>query len=167
MVSSTRNAKRLMIVAKPNQSSTWRNNVILLGALSVPSLGAGIGFALAGAWPILPLAGLEMLALGCALYYVCWKLQWRQVITVSEDRVEVDEGYLAPKQHYSFSRPAAALSVTTEDHPWDGPQLSLHDRNGSVRLGDFLSREDALKLKALLEEEIGARSASSAGSLKV
>ena len=51
-----------VIVVKPNHSATWRHNLWLLAALAVPSLGAGIAFALLGAWPILPLAGLELTA---------------------------------------------------------------------------------------------------------
>lgn len=157
MVNSTRHGSQLEIIARPNQSASWRTNLLVLAALAVPSLGAAIGFALAGAWPILPLAGLELTALGAALYYVNWKLQYRQVITVNENSVQVDEGYLAPRQRHRFARPAAALSVLREEHPWKGPQLALYDRNGSVQLGEFLGREDALKLQSLLESELAVR----------
>jgi len=34
--------------------------------LAVVVLGIGVGFTLAGAWPVLPFAGLEALALGAA-----------------------------------------------------------------------------------------------------
>ena len=73
-----------VIVAKPNHSSTWRQNLWLLAALAVPSLGAGIGFALMGAWPILPLAGLELSVLAGALYWVNWKLEYRHVIRLTD-----------------------------------------------------------------------------------
>ncbi len=33
------------------------------------------------------------------------------------------------------------LTVTAEQHPWDGPELHVHDRNDSVLLGEFLNRE--------------------------
>ena len=33
-----------VIVVKPNHSATWRQNLWLLAALAVPSLGAGIAF---------------------------------------------------------------------------------------------------------------------------
>ena len=163
MVNSTRHGSRLEIIARPNQSASWRTNLLVLGALAVPSLGAAIGFALVGAWPILPLAGLELTALGAALYYVNWKLQYRQVITVNETSVQVDEGYLAPRQRHQFTRQAAALSVLSENHPWEGPRLALYDRNGSVQLGDFLSRDDALKLQSLLEEELAVRTRGASG----
>jgi uncharacterized membrane protein len=143
-----------MIVAKPNHSSTWRNNLLALLAISVPSLGAAIGFALLGAWPILPFAGLELLALGSALYYVNWKLQYRHVITLSEDSVRIDKGFYLPKQTWMFKRHSTGLAVTPERHPWDGPDLALHDRQERVSLGEFLNRDDSLKLLDLLKREI-------------
>lgn len=143
-----------MIIARPNQSATWRTNLLVLLALSVPSLGIAIGFALLGAWPILPFAGLELTALAGALYYVNWKLQYRHVITVSDDSVRIDKGYYAPRESWQFTRQATGLAITPEKHPWEGPGLSLHDRHESVRLGEFLSRDDCLELVALLRKEL-------------
>ncbi len=153
MVTSTRTASRLMIVAKPNQSATWQTNLWVLLGLAIPSLGIAIGFALMGAWPILPFAGLELMALGGALYYVNWKLQYRHVITVSDDQVRIDKGHYAPRQSWKFKRQGTGLTITPEKHPWDGPQLCLHDCNESVRLGEFLNRDDSLELIALLRQE--------------
>ncbi len=154
MVSSTRTATRLMIIARPNQSATWSANVLLLLALSVPVLGIAVVFALLGAWLILPFAGLELLALGAALYHVNWKQQYRQVITVSADSVCIDAGYHAPRRRWRFPRQGTGLTITAEQHPWDGPELCVHDRNASVTLGEFLNREDSLKLIDLLQREI-------------
>ncbi|MEH6634631.1 MAG: DUF2244 domain-containing protein [Halioglobus sp.] len=154
MVTSTRTASRLMIIARPNQSATWRTNQLVLLAVAVPSLAIASGFALLGAWPILPFAGLELLALGSALYYVNWKLQYRHVITVSNDSVRIDKGFYTPRQSWQFARHGTGLAITPEKHPWEGPELSVHDRNESVTLGEFLSREDVLKLIALLQQEI-------------
>ncbi len=154
MVTSTRQQSRHTIVARPNQSASWQTNKLMLMLLAIPSLGAGVGFALMGAWPILPFAGLEMTALGCALYYVNWKLQYRQVITFSEDTVNIDKGYYAPKKSYRFQRQRTGLSIQPEKHPWDGPDLVLHDRHERIPLGEFLNRDDSLKLLDLLKQEI-------------
>lgn len=154
MVTSTRTASRLLIIAQPNRSSTWRANLLLLLALAVPSLAIAISFALLGAWPILPFAGLELLALGTALYYVNWKLQYRHVITVSDDSVRIDKGFYRPRQSWQFPRQCTGLVITPEKHPWDGPELSVHDKHESVSLGEFLNREDILELIALLRKEL-------------
>ena len=93
-----------VIVVKPNHSATWRHNLWLLAALAVPSLGAGIAFALLGAWPILPLAGLELTALATALYWVNWKLEYRHVIRLTDDLITIDKWYFVPKRSWRFAR---------------------------------------------------------------
>jgi uncharacterized membrane protein len=160
LVSSTRTATRLMIVARPNQSASWRANLWLLLLLSIPVLTIATGFALLGAWLILPFAGVEVLALGAALYHVSRKQQYRHVITVSDDSVRIDKGYHCPLQRWRFARDSTGLAVTTERHPWEAPSLCMHDRHESVRLGEFLTRDDSLKLLDLLRQEIRVRSHS-------
>ncbi len=164
MVTTTRTAAWLMIVAQPNCSASWRSNKLVLLALAVPSLGCAVGFALLGAWPILPLAGLELLALGAALYYVNWKLQYRHVITLSDDSVRIDKGFYAPRQSWKFPRQGTGLAIVPERHPWEGPELSLQRTGESVSVGEFLSREDSLKLAALLRQEIRVGSHGAGGN---
>ena len=154
VVTSSQTDTRLMIIAQPNRSASWRANKLALLALSIPSLGAATGFALMGAWPILPLAGLELAALGGALYYVNWKLQYRHVITLSEDSIRIDKGFYAPRQSWQFARSGAGLAITPEKHPWEGPELAVHDQRERVSIGEFLNRDDCLKLAALLRKEL-------------
>jgi len=154
VVTSSRSAKCLTIIARPNHSTTWRANLYALLALSVPSLGAAIAFTALGAWPILPFAGLEMLALATALYYVNWKLQYRHVIMVEEDWVRIDKGHYHPRQRWRFSRRGTGLRITPEQHPRTSPELAVHDRRESVSVGEFLNHEDAHELIALLRGEI-------------
>jgi uncharacterized membrane protein len=153
-----------MIIAKPNCSASWRANKLVLLALAVPSLGIATGFAMLGAWPILPFAGLELLAVGSALYYVNWKLQYRHVITLSEDSVRIDKGFYAPRQSWQFPRQGTGLAIVPEQHPWDGPGLSLQRTGESVSVGEFLNRDDSLKLADLLRREIRVGSHGSQGA---
>ena len=158
MVTSTRQPSRLTIIARPNQSASWQTNKLLLLLLAIPSLGAGIGFALVGAWPILPLAGLELTALGIALYYVNWKQQYRQVITVSDEAVDIEQGFYSPKKCWHFERNCTGLSIRPEQRPWDGPDLWVHSNSERVNIGEFLNRDDSLKLAELLRSEIRVKS---------
>lgn len=163
MVSSSDKGGTRVIVAKPNHSSTWRHNLWTLMAISVPSLGAAIGFTVLGAWPILPFAGAELLALGAALYYVNWKLQYRHVITISEQHIRVDKGHYAPRRTWKLPRTESSLAVTPERHPWDGPTLAVHSREHHVVVGEFLNRDDALALMALLRKELRTSTHSPSG----
>lgn len=167
MVSSRRSGQDLVIVAKPNHSSSWRNNRRVLLLISVPSLAAAIGFTLLGAWPVLPFAGAELLALSSALYYVNWKLEYRHVITLSRDSVRIDKGHYAPTRRWRIDREQAALAVTPERHPWEGPQLAVHGRQERVVVGDFLNRDDCLSLLALLRKEMLVRTHSPVAQLRI
>ena len=166
MVNSTRSPSGLVIVAKPNHSSSWRNNKLVILLIAVPSLGAAIGFTALGAWPVLPFAGLELAALGSALYYVNWKLEYRHVITLSEDSVCIDKGHYLPRRHWRFERQDTAIAVTPERHPWEGPRLALHGKQESVCVGDFLNRDDCLSLLAILRRELLVRTHSPASQLR-
>lgn len=154
MVTSTRCAQHYRIIASPNCSASWRSNKLALVFLSIPSLLIATGFLLLGAWPILPFAGLELLALGSSLYYVSWKLQYRHVITFSGDSVRIEKGCYAPRRSWQFPRRRTGLAISPEQHPWDGPGLCLHDSSDRVPVGDFLGRDEALKLAELLRREV-------------
>jgi uncharacterized membrane protein len=93
-----------LIIVKPNKSATWRTNLYVLIAVSIPSLGAAIGFTLLGAWPILPFAGAELIGLGAALYYVNWKLEYRQVVTFHAATIKIEKGYFVPKRTWLWQR---------------------------------------------------------------
>lgn len=160
MITSSRNDAQLQIIARPNLSASWRTNQLLIIALALPSLTAGIGFALLGAWPILPFVGLEFGALGAALYYVQSRLQYRHVITVSDDKLHIEKGARRVEQTWRFARESAGLTVITERHPWEGPGLTVHDQTQHVVLGEFLSRDDTLALLDLLQGEIRTRAYS-------
>ena len=121
---------------------------------------AAIGFTALGAWPILPFAGAELGALGGALYYVNWKLQYRHVITLDDQQIKIDKGHYAPKRTWKLPREESALAITPEQHPWDGPTLAVHSREHHVVVGEFLSREDSLALMALLRQELSTRTHS-------
>jgi uncharacterized membrane protein len=161
VVTSRRHNKQLTIIARPNQSASWRVNQLVLLALSIPSLGIAAIFALLGAWPILPLAGLELSVLGAALYRVNWKLQYRHIITLSEDQVRIDKGYYLPRRSWQLARKHTGISIDREQHPEDSPGICLHDCAERVPVGDFLNRDDCLQLLRLLREELQVRGASS------
>jgi uncharacterized membrane protein len=150
-----------VIVAEPNRSASWQANKLVLCVMSAISLTIALGFAAIGAWPILPFAGIELMGLAGGLYYVSWKLRYRHVITCEEGTLKVQKGHYHPRQQWQFLRENAALSVIPEQHPWDGPQLSLYSQGEQVSIGEFLNRDDSLKLLELLRDEnirIGNRS---------
>lgn len=152
-----------VIVAEPNRSASWQTNKLVLIFMCCLSGIIATGFALIGAWPILPFAGLEMLALGSALYYVCWKLRYRHVVILEDQRVLIQKGHYHPRQHWNFDRDSTSIQVTTQPHPWDAPKISLCNHGELVSLGEFLNKEDAKTLLQLLRQELRVKGHAAAG----
>ena len=124
-----------LIIVKPNKSATWRTNLYVLIAISIPSLGAAIGFTLLGAWPILPFAGAELIGLGAALYYVNWKLEYRQIVTFHAATIKIEKGYFVPKRTWLWKRDDTALNVIDAKNQWEGPVLWLHNKESRTTIG--------------------------------
>jgi len=152
-----------IIVAEPNHSASWQANKLVLIAMCCLSGVIAGGFALIGAWPILPFAGMEMLALAAALYYVCWKLRYRHVVTLEADKVKIQKGHFHPRQQWCFDRDNTTIQVISQPHPWDAPQISVCNRGEQVSLGEFLSKEDANMLLQLLRERFRVQGHGSKG----
>ncbi len=146
MVAVDHSNEQTRIVLTPNRSMSWRGNQLFLLSMIVLSGLIGTGFALMGAWVILPFAGLEMAALGSALYYVSWKLSYQEVLTLSAQQLLLEKGVYRPRQSWRFERDQVSLSIETENHPWSSPGIKIRHRQQLIVLGEFLNRADCKKL---------------------
>jgi uncharacterized membrane protein len=82
------------LVIGPNASLSVRQAWWFMGATSV--LGGGIAGLMAslGFWPVIPFAGLELAALGAALYVSVRRNGHREVVLIGPQRVRVEVGLL-------------------------------------------------------------------------
>lgn len=78
------------IIAQPNNSLSPRDVVKLMAVLAAINLLVGLGFTLAGAWLVMPFAGLELLAFGYAFYYVYSHAFDFDSIEILEDAVVIE-----------------------------------------------------------------------------
>ena len=69
-VTQTTLAAEYVITAKRNCSLSSTGRLLFLLLMGVVSFGIALGFAMLGAWLVLPFAGLEMLLLSWAFYHV-------------------------------------------------------------------------------------------------
>lgn len=79
------------IIAKPNNSLSVKNNILLLLAIASVALVVALGFAQMGAWLVLPFAGLEVVAFACAFYYVHLHSTDYECISIEDDSVVVEK----------------------------------------------------------------------------
>jgi len=132
-----------VFVLKPNCSMSWQQNKVVLLVVSVWSASIGVGFALLGAWPVMPFVGLELMALGAGLYYVSWKTSHQEVLRITRDQVMLEQGVRWPKKSWQWSREDVQTQVLMANHPDQVPNIQLLSRLGkSVRIGGFLNQSD-------------------------
>lgn len=137
---------RTVLVAIPNKSASWRFNKYLILSLLFISALISISFAMLGAWVILPFAGLEIAALSTALYWVCWKLNYRQVISVDEETIRIEKGHYYPVQTFEIPRGGSMLMVAKTKHKWDSPNVHVKSGAEEIVLGEFLNKDDTQEL---------------------
>lgn len=77
------------MIVRPNRMLTLRGMTVPFAGLTLVVLTIGIGFTLAGAWPVLPFAGLEMMAVGVVLYRLFRHADDHDRIIVERERVTV------------------------------------------------------------------------------
>jgi len=148
-------ANELCIEICPNCSLSVRGAVMFFGSLCFVSFAIAGMLAVQGYWPILPFAGLEMVALGWALKVSLARRFHRQTIIVTDTAVSVasqDRSYCAQvvfPRHWSqvkLRRPASRL------HP---SRLTIESHGRQCELGSFLTEEERHGLALRLQRLVG------------
>ncbi len=99
------------IVARPNNSLSAKDNVLLMLAIATVSLLIALSFAQMGAWLVLPFAGLELLAFAYAFNYVYIHSNDFESITIENDCVVVEKRSNKKVTKTVFQRYWAQVSV--------------------------------------------------------
>ena len=119
-------------------------------------LGIATAFALKGLWPVLPFAGLELLALGAALVVVQKRNRYREVLWFETDRVRVEFGVVGQGARSSCEWPRALARVWLEHgpHPSSPTQLVLACGAQWVTIGSCLTDDERAALARRVKELI-------------
>lgn len=151
MVEQIQHPDGIRLLLTPNHSLSWRGNVrIWLGLLALSTVIAG-GMALAGAWVIIPFAGLELAALAAAIYLTSRACQRREVLTIDDTDIHLEKGRTQKLAQWTLPRRYARLRLNAPPHPFTPPKLELVHRDTQVSLGTFLNIEDTDALIQLLQ----------------
>ena len=142
------------IILCPNLSPNWRANQYLLYLVATLALGIAIGFALQGAWLILPFAGLEVIALFSLVYLVAHRCQCMEVIHIREEEVVVEQGRNAPDKVWRSQRFFTRLQIVKSGHPWYPNKVVLRGRESEVEVGVFLNDNEKQRLIAQLRHAL-------------
>lgn len=127
-------------ILRPQRSATWRDNLLLVGAVALAAVPIALTWAVLGFWPILPLCGLELALLTLALHAVNRSLLAREVVIVERDAIVVEAGHRELERRYRLGRAWAQVLLVPIRR--DRSRLVLRSHGRAVELGRFLTEEE-------------------------
>lgn len=142
------------LVIGPNASLTPRQAAWFMASLGVPGLGIAGVFAAQGFWPIFPFAGLELTALGAALWVSLRRNRYREVLRFEAEQLVVEFGVLGHGVQRQVSLPRSWTRVVIERgaHRNDPLRLWLTCSGRRVEIGRCLTDEEREHLGARIKE---------------
>jgi uncharacterized membrane protein len=144
----------LDLTLKRNCSISPRNLLRVLALVMLASLGIAAGFAYFGAWPVLPFAGIEMVALAAAFYLNGRHAADYERISFAEDRLLVEACDAGRLVRHEFNPQWLRL-----DERRLGCEVRLLLRSGgsAVEIGRHLDTERRASLAARLRRSLSNR----------
>ena len=104
-------ARGFSVMLKRNVSISPAGLACVFAALGVAALAIGTGFALAGAWLILPFAGLEVLLLGAAFLLQARHATDYERLVLDRGRLAIEVAQAARVSRYELDARAARVEM--------------------------------------------------------
>ena len=140
----------------PNQSMTWRGLMTIYGVIVFFSMTIAIAFYSVGLTLILPFSGVELLALGVALYITAWRGGHREVIIIEDDKIIVETGRKTPEQRLEFQRHWARVILERSWNHWYPSRLLIRSHGRQTEIGRFLNEQERQGLAKELQSALHA-----------
>ncbi len=137
-------------IVMPNRAMSWSALVTIYLMITTVTLTVGVTFYLLGYTLILPFSGLEVLALGIALYISAWRGGVQEVILFTDDSVLVERGHRQPEQRYEFQRAWVNFVLERSWNSWYPSRLLLRSHGRQLEIGRFLNEQERQGLARLL-----------------
>lgn len=145
------NDSEFSVTVRRNCSLSPRALLLLLAATAFVSFAIGVGFALVGAWLILPFAGLEIAALAAAFFVNGRHAGDYERITVQDGKLQVEVRVAEATHTHEFNAAWTRLCV---DRAGGMPRLFLRSNGREIEIARhltgaarrFLARELAPRL---------------------
>ena len=134
----------------PHRSLGPRGFLLVMGTLACFSFGAGLGFYLLGAWPVVGFLGLDVL-----LVWLAFRINYRQArqyerLSLTRDALTVERmTFYGERRAWTFQ--PAWLRVELERPPEPDSALYLASHGRRFAVAAFLSAQEKLELADALE----------------
>lgn len=133
------------ITVRPNNSLSSLNSLKLLIVLATLTLVIALGFVHAGAWLVLPFAGLELLAFAAAFYYLRLHANDFEMITIAGDKVVVEKHAYRDSSKAEFQRYWARVSLRKQDNGVSALFIGSHGKEVEFGRG-YINEEQRISL---------------------
>jgi len=124
----------------------------VFAGLSIASAAIGIGFAIAGAWPVLPFVGLEIAALAVAFVLYARRAGDYERIELAPGRLVVEVAEAERVVKYELD--ARAACVVLEKNEGYGARVLLRSPGKEVEVGRHLDAPSRVEFAAELSRRL-------------
>jgi uncharacterized membrane protein len=142
------------LVIGPNASLSDRQALGCFAGLSAICLLIGGVFASLGFWPVLPFAGLELVAVGAALWVVTRRNRYREVMQFEGDRFKVEFGVVGEGVRTGFDWPRGMTRAWVERDGRGDTHLVLGCGGQRLVVGECLTEAERASLARRLKQLI-------------
>jgi uncharacterized membrane protein len=140
------------LTLKRNCSISPAGLLCVFAALSIGALAIGIGFAIAGAWLILPFAGLEVALLGAAFVLYARRAADYEKIELARGRLTVEVAEAARTARFELD--ARRAQVLLEKGEGYGARVLLRGAKQELEIGRHLDADSRVKFAAELSRRL-------------
>jgi uncharacterized membrane protein len=139
-------------VLSPNCSISWRELMAFYLGTCLVAVAVGLFFSLQGLWLVLPFSGLEMLALGTALYLTSRNLYRQEVITLNRGIIKIEKGVRQIDRHWEFEASWIRLIDEKSNGQKSSRKLAIGSHGKYVEVGGFLDDSEKDQLAFQLKD---------------
>lgn len=148
-------ASRFQAVLYPNPPLSRAGQRILILGVALVSAVVGVGFALAGAWPVTGFLGLDIVLVWLALRSCTHKARQAEVITLDETGLRVRRlGFGRHSGEWCFEPYWVRIGIEEPRRRDSALVLSSHGRR--LAIGRFLTLDERLDLARALDRALAA-----------
>ncbi|MBI4997106.1 MAG: DUF2244 domain-containing protein [Rhodocyclales bacterium] len=145
------------LILSPRAPMTRRATLVLFLAVSTPILGVAIVCAMLGAWQVLLMSSLVVVAVAAGLLSGYRRTQIDEVVSIVGDTVAVDKHLRHATEHHEFQRGWAQVVLEEPRPPMEEfpSRLFIRSHGRQVQIGGFLDDDERRELAARLQRTMG------------
>ena len=147
MLTTKNKNDKFYIELRPNKSSSFRQNVLFFGMLSLICITFGVGFFIVGAPLILPFAGLEILVL---ITIIKLNRDWSnqlQILAIDKLHVKITNN----ERNKIYDRFLSKFLIQEKN---GAKVILLQSHKEQIEIGRFLTADEKDELIAILKRKV-------------